>query len=78
MCIQQIATIADEQDAETCGIVNTDNTICSTAEGELLSLKAGDTVPLRSMCYETDTENRFLCLTNGIKLEETFSLRKGK
>ena len=49
--IQQIATIAEEQDAETCGIVKTDNTICSTAEGELLNLQAGDTVPLRSTCY---------------------------
>ena len=75
--IQQIATIDDGQEAETCGIVNTDNTICSTSDGESLNLKTGDKVPLRSMCYETDTDNRFLCLTNGIKLEETFSPQKG-
>ena len=75
-----MTSITNGHEKDTCGIDDAGNNItCSTLDGDLLILKEGDRIPPLSMCYGTGAyrdENSFLCLANGVRIEDSFALRK--
>ena len=77
----QIQTIIQGEARDSCTVDDASTASCVGTDGNLYRVKHGKTVPVHTVCYMKDhssDERQFICLENGLMVEEPIGNRKGK